>query len=188
MLKIYHPEELLVGVMWSGRDRLEFYKKDMDDTIVPKFVEGTPYYTNPQWIAGKPHYYLINFHWDDEITTSYCKNFYSDEWASILSYEHILRTEWFLKSKNIKYFMTGYGGDVFPHEYIMNDPDISYLHNLIDWDNWLEINNMDLWAQNTGLPYRKIDDHHPSTEMHKLFVDTVILPHLKKKGYYNGNS
>lgn len=186
-LKNYKPGELLVGIMWSSIDRLEVYKTNIDLEIT-KIVSGNPYYSNPQWIAGDSHYCILSPHYNDEFTKTYHKYFYSKEWASILSYEHILRVEWFLKSRNIKYFMTGYSKDVFPPNNLLKNPDINYLHNLIDWDNWLDVRDMDSWARNTGLAYRKRDDPHPSTEMHELFVNTVILPHLKKKGYINGNT
>lgn len=187
-LQTYSSDEIIVGVMWSGFDRLEIYNSN---PTIPyeKLKKSNPYYTNPQWVATPEisNYVLINPHWQDEYTTTFLKNYYDPVWAGILTLEHILRVQWFLSSNNIKYFMTGYAHNVFPYSYIKTTPDLKYLYNLINWDNWLIVRDMDKWAQMTGLSYSRPNDGHPSSEMHQLFVDTIIIPHLKTKGYINGN-
>ena len=178
-LKTYRPEELLVGIMWSGIDRFEFYKKELDIDI--QYLDVSPYYTNPQNVVGPYHYALVQPSWDDELSTIFYKNIYSDHWAAIVGYEHILRVQWFLKLKNIKYFMTGYSWDTYPQHGAENEPDVKFLLDLVDWDNWVPEKNMDKWARSTGLPYRLPDDYHPSTEMHQRYVDEHIIPHLKNR-------
>lgn len=179
-LKTYRPDEILVGIMWSGLDRFEFYNKDLDLEIT-KMAMGNPYYTNPQNIVGPNHYNVVYPTWEDELSKMFYKNIYSDDWGAIVGIEHILRTQWYLKLNNIKYFMTGYGSDSYPQRGVENTPDVKFLFDLIDWDEWVEERNMDNWAISTGLPYRE-GSNHPSTEMHKKYVHEHIIPHLKKKG------
>lgn len=186
-LKKYKPEELLVGIMWSGYDRHDFFLSNPPEDY--EVIEGSPYYKNPQWITSTNNskYYVTNKHWNDGLTEKYMKTFFDDHGSQLLTLEHILRTQWFLKFNNIKYFMTRYARDVMDMRIISSDPDTTALYELIDFDNFLEVDNMDVWAIETGLPYRIPGDQHPSTEMHQLYVDTVILPHLHKKGYINDN-
>lgn len=181
-LKTYKPEELLVGIMWSGTERTEFYKPQPDIEF-NKFYGGT-FYSNPQFVVGHPNYILVTEGWEDELSKMWYKNFYSKEHGIIIAYEHILRTEWFLKMHNIKYFMTGYSYDSYPVPGFKTEEDleVKFIMEQVDYDNWLSVRNMDDWCRKLGLPYRHKDDFHPSSAMHKRFVDEVIVPHLKMKG------
>lgn len=182
-LKTYKPEEILVGIMWSGLDRFEVYRKDLDDDftdIDPS--KCNPYYMNPQWVVGPRNYVIFNQLWEDGMSKNFYKNMYSPEWGAIVGYEHILRTQWFLKLNNIKYFMTGYSWDAYPEHGVEHESDVKFLLDIIDWNEWVPERNMDRWAKTTGLPYRENSGGHPSTEMHKKYVDEHIIPHLKNRG------
>ena len=61
----------------------------------------------------KPTHYIFNSHWHDELTTHYYEKFVNPNKALIETCEHILRTQWFLQSKGIKYFFSEYDHDVF---------------------------------------------------------------------------
>lgn len=180
-LKKYNSDELLVGIMWSGLDRFEFYNKNQD--LEFEKIEGSPYYCNPQNIVGPYNYYVTNQVWQDELSKIFYKNIYNAEYAALIGLEHILRTQWFLKLHNVKYFMTAYSWDAFPQNGSDNEPDVKFLLELIDWEEWLQVKNMDEWARATGMPYREDSGGHPSTDMHKKYVDEQIIPHLQKKGY-----
>lgn len=71
--------------------------------------------SNPVMLRNKerPSHYIMNTHWDDELTLTYFEHFVSPQKAIIETCEHILRTQWFLKDKGIKYFFTEYDHDVF---------------------------------------------------------------------------
>ena len=62
-----------------------------------------------------PTHYIMNPHWKDELTMRQFENFVSPEKAIIETCEHILRIQWFLKEKGIRYFMTEYDFDVFTY-------------------------------------------------------------------------
>ena len=71
--------------------------------------------SNPVIVRNKerPSHYILNSHWEDELTSTYFESFVNPQKAIIETCEHILRTQWFLKDKGIKYFFTEYDHDVF---------------------------------------------------------------------------
>mgnify|MGYP003638655458 FL=1 len=156
------PEDILVGIIWSGCDRMHYYSETPETyelathlPICPD-VEGIPKngadleHMNQFKNLGKlipaseeddfanhgknPHsstpitlrdpknngHYLLNAHWLDKKTVGFYSQYMNPAYAIMQTCEHILRTQWFLKSLNIKYFMSEYDFDVFtyigPHE------------------------------------------------------------------------
>jgi len=179
-LQIFKPEEILVGIMWSGRDRLEVYKPP--HPFEYQKIAGADNYCNPVRINEDYSYYIMNNHWDDELTKTYHKNFVTDIGASIQTIEHILRTQWFLQSLHIPYFMTEYNFDCLPrNDEIINHSDVKYLYDMIDKSAWLPIDNMWRYATDSGLPFARPPDPHPSTAHHELFVREVLLPWIYRK-------
>ena len=182
-LKIYKPEELLVGIMWSGRDRQEVYNTDPNfpHHDLQSSSEG---YRNPVRVADEYNFYLMNAHWDDDATSNYIKNYYDEIGAYLISLEHILRTQRFLKQHKIPYFMTEYSIDCLPTRdtRISNHSDISYLLDMIDTDEWIEVDNMWQYAVDSGIPFARPPDPHPSTEHHFKFTRDKIMVHLHKRG------
>lgn len=199
-LEKYNTDEILVGIMWSGMNRHAFYLTKQPPSY-NKIATENSYYQNPQWIANPQRkcHYLIGTHWDDDLSKTYIKTFYDNIGSQIETIEHILRVQWFLKLNNIKYFMTCYSTDVLVPYLFSKNKDALHLYNLIDKNHFLKYNlleynsnetaeNMNTWSQKTGLPYRDKNDIHPSTDMHQLLVDSIILPHLREKGYIYGNT
>lgn len=179
-LQIYNPEEILVGVMWSGHDRIDIYS-DQQNLDYNK-ITGADSYCNPVRINKDYSHYLINFHWADELTLTYLKYFYNEIGSYISTIEHILRTQWFLKSVNIPYFMTEYSFDCLPRsENQKNHSELKYLLDMIDTSYWLPVDNMWRYSINTGIKFPKEDDNHPSTEHHEMFTRDIILPWLLRK-------
>jgi len=167
----HKPEDILVGVMWSGTDRQSHYSPNFDhnwtrvnvmgpdkedflkrerrpnNELAPPFFdlqdpklssmheEGRRYHllnqTHQQWYNStnplvirnftNPSHYIFNAHWNDEMTSHYYERFVNPDKALLETCEHILRTQWFLQSKGIKYFFTEYDWDCFsyggPHGY-----------------------------------------------------------------------
>ena len=112
----------------------------------------------------------------------YLKYFYNEIGSYISTIEHILRTQWFLKSVNIPYFMTEYSFDCLPRsENQKNHSELKYLLDMIDREYWLPVDNMWKYSINTGAKFPKEDDHHPGTEHHEMFTRDVILPWLLRK-------
>jgi hypothetical protein len=178
-LKKYKPEEILVGIMWSGADRHEFYSTDTTvDTN--RFGDGISVESeNPVRItSNNRNFYLLNNHWDNVSTKTYFKYFYDDIGSKIYTIEHILRTQWFLKLTGINYFMMTYGADAMPSKDEQLHPDIKPLYDMVDFANFVDAPPMSTWTKKSKDPS---SDGHPNTMQHKVFTQIFIIPHLKKK-------
>jgi hypothetical protein len=188
-LEKYKPEEILVGVMWSGFDRREIYSRKSLTCNKIDYGPTNSNYANPLNVIDTKNrnYYIINKHWNDELTSNFMQYAYIPEDSLMITLEHILRVQTFLKLHNIKYFMSEYDYDcldIYPYrkELISKDKELSFLHNQIDKSNWLPINNLYEWSKyESGFDFARPPDPHPSTEQHQAFVDRVIVPYLLDK-------
>lgn len=225
LLKTHKPEDLLVGIMWSGCDRhlatireseriynkatrLMLPESYSELESVKQWRERKNYYQSPTRIASDEYnFYTLNCHWHDELTINYYNRFVDPLSSLIKTCENILRTEWFLKKHNIKYFMCAYDYDTFFYagipnpnigygydldcpalqvnsnkEYdLIDHPDVKYLYDMIDKKYWLPITDLGHWARNVSkFDFRDPTDPHPSTEQHIDFTNRIILPFLEK--------
>lgn len=176
-LKTYVPQDILVGIMWSGYDR-----RDMFTTTEPHDIKRIDdkgeQYSNPVRIAGDRNFYLTHNYWKDPITTKYLNQ---TEDALLITLEHMLRTQWFLEKHNVKYFMTEFHPLCLDKELIESDKDLKFLYSQINLDHWLPISNCYDWVKDeSGFTFDR-EDPHPSTNQHKAFVDRVIVPFLLGK-------
>lgn len=184
-MKTWPSNELLVGVMWSGSSRHDVFQYRTD---VHNFT--TRHTNNPiGFVENNKNWIIMNHHWKDQYSTNYYKNYHDEIGSRITTLEHILRTQWFLKNHNIKYFMSVFAPSSLPYEEEKNDPNIKHLYDLVDWNTFLPVKSCMEWCVNeSGLtsgddPQLDLWARHPSKEQHKKFTDTVIMPHLKNKGY-----
>lgn len=182
----YKPENLLVGVMWSGVSRksvylthepISYYRWDEH-----KYYNW--YYSQPCSVGAENNHYLMHPGWNDKLSQTYYRSYFDDIGLYVNTIENILRVQWFLKLHKVKYFFTTYNYDSLdgePYEKYNNHPDVKYLRDQIDFTNVLPISNMYEWGIKQGMKF----DHsaHPTPEISSAFVDQVILPHLKSKGY-----
>ena len=141
---------------------------------------------NPTNVANKNNWVILNHHWTTTLfpyAEQYYKYFYDPIGSRIYTYEHILRTQWFLKLHGIKYFMSTYTGEVFP-EYEQENTDVSYLLAQIDREKFLPVIGEYEWCRDySGLLFPANGGIHPSQAQHKLFVEQVVWPFLKTKNY-----
>lgn len=184
-LKTSSPDELLVGVMWSGSNRYEVYKSDVE--LYDCHTTGTK---NPTgFVQDRKNWILMNHHWKDELSSNYYKVFHDEIGSYIKTYENILKIQWFLSSHRIKYFMSTFAPSSLPEEEFKDHPSLRYLNDLIDWSHFLPVKSCIEWCvSESGLP--GLNDsrfslyaRHPSEQQHNAFSERVIIPHLKNKGY-----
>jgi hypothetical protein len=190
-LEKYKPEEILVGVIWSGFDRRDIYSRESLDCTRIEYGFNADNYANPVKIIDPKNrnHYIINKHWDDYLTVNFMKYAYTDEDSIMITLEHMLRVQTFLKLHNIKYFMAEYDYDCLGNynlslqkDLINDDKELSFLYNQIDKSYWLPINNLYEWAKyESGFDFARPPDPHPSTEQHKAFVDKIVIPYLLDK-------
>lgn len=181
-LKNNKSSDILVGVMWSGPARYDFYNEGSEYKNTKPVI-----YTieNPTGFVNETKNWIVYNHlWDDNITpncATYYKKFYDPIYGQITTIEHVLRTQWFLEKHNIKYFMSTYKSEVFSSEFI-NHPEVEYLYKQIDFDKFLPIIGQLEWCmEHTDLELPK--NRHPSSEQNKKFTDEIIIPFLKQKEY-----
>ena len=171
-------DDLLVGVMWSGPDRHDFYVQRNPEVLASdrrmenptRFVKG-----------GSGAWAITNHHWETDLDKLYYTKFHTYHGALIYTLEHILRTQWFLTQHGIRYFMTTYTGEVLP-DIAKTHRDMQHLYNLIDTGVFLPVVGEYEWCRDySGLEFPVPDDNHPGTDQHRLFVEQVVLPFLKER-------
>ena len=175
-----NANDLLVGVIWSGPDRHDFYinsKKALESTEQWQINPTSVVPESPgSWI-------ILNPWWDLNDSKIYYETFHDSIGQLVYTYEHILRTQWFLEKHNIKYFMSTHTSEVFPQRRL-NHPELLYLYNMIDHSKFLPVEGIYEWCRDfSGLEFPTKGDLHPSSEHHGLFTQEVIIPFLKEKNY-----
>lgn len=183
-----HKEQLIVGIMWTSPDRHEVL---LPARQLPKNIDfgaavpGEDKFYNPyNWIDNSVVKWLIlNKLSNTQISREFYSNVHNEWLSQLLTVEHILRVQWFLKLHNIRYFMSTYTDQVLFSQYC-NHPDVKYLYDQIDFDHFLPVDGEYEWCRDhSGLEFPVKGDQHPSSEQHKLFTEQVILPFLKQKDY-----
>lgn len=177
-LKNNDASNLLVGIMWSGLDRHDYFTQNFNigklnwQENPTKFVKDSA----GAWV-------ILNPWWDIPPANLYYSKFYDRIGHCVYTCEHILRTQWFLKSHNIKYFMSTYTSEVFP-DIMKTHSELDYLYNQIDFSNFLPVVGEYEWCKDSSnFSFPSPPDQHPGTEQHKEFTDQVIIPFLKNKNY-----
>tara|TARA_B100000949_G_scaffold82508_1_gene73870 strand:+ start:2299 stop:3033 length:735 start_codon:yes stop_codon:yes gene_type:complete len=178
---------LLVMVMWSHPSRHEFYDSNQSNLTYHKYSANfIPGVTNGSW--G-----IINKGWQrhtrrqrglarhDTITIEKCKAFYKstyDEvYMEILTLEHILRLQTYLKFNKINYVFMKYTDQVFAFE---DNPECSWLYRQLDFDNFIEQSCFEWCRDHSGIDMPTEQDIHPSTQQHERYAHDVIVPHLAR--------
>jgi len=178
-LKTTPAENILVGIMWSGPDRYDFFKEDF------KFDHNLGWMENPTSFVNKlkKNWVILNHGWKNDISDQYYKNFHSFIGHTIYTCEHILRVQWFLKLHNIRYFMSAYTSEVMHNEYILH-PEVKFLYDQIDQTQFLPVTGEYEWCRDfSSIPFDDPKDFHPNKEQHQEFTNQVIIPFLKNKNY-----
>lgn len=192
-LESYNPEDILVGVMWSNRNRFDYRCED-PNLLSWGEVNKHRWTTNPRSIVNNvPKQWVMgNHHWDSIEFSTYYKFYYSDIGAAIISLEHILRTQYFLKNKGIKYFFTNFiDNNIIPEKEKFNI-ELKYLIDELDENYYLPVTSEHRWlVLNSKDKEQFIKDHkhgtnswiHPKSQHHEEFVNEVIYPWIQEKGY-----
>lgn len=185
LLEIKKPEDIVVGIMWSGFDRHEFY---VDHHMSMENING--WVQNPTSILnGNNNWVITNIHWKNTHAKIWYENLHTNVGAMITTIENILRTQWFLEKHNIKYFMSSYL-DIFNYSganHIVNHPEVKYLFDMIDFSKFLPVEGCHEWVKKH---YEKTGGFnppngngvigiHPTPFGHQRFSEEVIIPFIK---------
>lgn len=171
-LQTYNSQNIFVGIMWSGIDRIFHYNLPPDERSTTSYLYSV---ATPSWYNSTHHPAVVNF--------------YNDVAKYIMTLENILRTQWFLQQHKIKYVMTMFSDSVLPPKDLSLHPEIKYLLDMIDFSNWACTTGQVEWCRDySGYPFPIRNDPHPGTDQHREFFNQKILPFLKEKSYIDCNA
>jgi len=138
-LRKYSPDEILVGVMWSGTDRAEYHTHDGSNVNHWGFSEIDPNVKNPtNVVKGHNNWRIMNHHWDNKESLIYYENFHTVVYGMVLTIEHILRVQWYLKNLGIDYFMSTYM-DILGDKNLVENREVNHLFKMINFDTFLPV-------------------------------------------------
>jgi len=172
----------LVGVMWSGVNRHEYYTENTEDVKTWGFFGKDDHsIKNPtDVIDGKYNWRVLNVGWNSKEVKLYYENFHNDVSSMVYTLEHILRVQWYLDSLGIDYFMSTYM-DLFKWSHLKYHPEITPLFSKINFDKFLPVKGCMEWVRENyiedGMPSHR-DHEHPTSFGHEKFTEDVIIPHL----------
>lgn len=197
-LKTHKSEDILVGVMWSGSNRHDYYCQNSNELNFVRDKIDNGWIENPTSFVKqtKKNWVILNINWNDNNTEAetYYRMFHSEIGSSIYSIEHVLRTQYFLQHNKIKYFFTDFTDENIVNNYLIGHPEINYLYKLIDRDYYLPVSSEFSWVRkNTKFSHLWNDPtlkywEHPTSEMHQEFAEQVIYPWLLEKKFIDAQN
>lgn len=181
-LKSFDHSDILVGIVWSGKNRKELYQSNIDYSSISHTNVSNPH----GFIDTEKNWVTVNHHWDDFYSKEFYKHFHDDVESDIITLEHILRTQWFLEKYKINYFMSTFAPGVLPSQ---TNKSTQHLVDLIDFSKFLKVKSVMEWCvEDSGLPISDDDKKlgrdayssmHPTKEHSKKFAEEVILPFIR---------
>lgn len=180
-IKRYKPNDIMVGVMWSGIDRSDRYIDGGDMYVGPPFTPESP----TAVIADRKNWRIMNPHWaTSEDCNQWYKIFNNSVSSMVYTLEHILRTQWYLEKLGINYFMTSYM-DIWEHK---THAEVAYLWDIVNWDKFLPVKGCYEWVKENYpiegfLPPNETGwvDQHPTKLGQERFANQVIIPFIQGK-------
>jgi len=170
------PEQILVGVEWSGVNREDYiYNSEWKNVSFPVYLDFYGFmkkYFNSLFNKNK----ILN-----AITDTHERIFFEKYWdpenSLVKSLQNILLVQYFLEKHNIKYFMF-YMSDWATGHTSKDSTRVKNLNALVNQDMWLPCEGMFEWCfkDKEKIP---LMDYHPSSEQHLEFTEQIILPWLK---------
>ena len=188
LLKDKNPDDIFVIVSWSGLQRRAILVNNETTKMHYQFKDQ--HYLDEESMYGNPIGSWQSF--DEEHL-----KIFTEEQNIIISLEHIIRTQDFLRVNNIDYkffgfnnlfanldeenFLTGGRGTRIDKKY----PNTSYLFDIMDWDKWWfhnEFGGLADWIVDNveaGFDGEDKNTGHPLSSAQKLFTERVVLNWIK---------
>lgn len=188
----YKPEEILVGIMWSGPDRHDIYF----ETLSSQLENNDHWRFNPTHVVENDSggWLIMNSHWTEKTNKIYYNHVHDYVHQRVLTIEKILWVQNYLNSLGIKYFMTDFMTDQYMESDYVN-PNIAWVQEMVDKSKWLPVKSMHDWCytiwSDSDFPTFsvtlqdgttvEVHDTHPQPEMHLQFVKEIVLPFIKEQ-------
>jgi hypothetical protein len=171
-------DTIFAAVMWSGPDRHDYYTRSN-----PGFLGNMHGWSrNPVQFtdSGEGAWVIFNPQWEMQNCQTWYQHFHDDVGAVIATLEHMLRTQWYLKTAGIPYIMSTYMTTVLP-DWCCTHPDTQHLWNMLDHDSFVPVLGMWEWCkEHTDIEFRP-GDYHPTLDHHEAFVEQVMWPFVKER-------
>lgn len=207
LLRDNKPEDIFVGIMWTGTDRRAFYlDKDHDEKTDKDWIDSHSWIDEDGEGVWKPLNIAHAFE-DHTKSTSmeriYYNNIHTINGATSDTLHMINYVQNYLQRLGIRYFMTTswnifddmvtfnepyyrgqpeiYGDKTLSVSPRLNQNDLKWIRDLIDWNKFIPTEGMWEWLQST-YPSRDPhqNSHHPTEEENKLFTEKMIAPFINK--------
>lgn len=171
-------KNIFVTVMWSGADRHDYYTR-----ADPGFTGNMHGWSrNPvRFVSGgEGSWIMFNPQWQMKNCATWYQEYHDDVGAVISTLEHILRTQWYLKTSGIQYIMSTYMATVLP-DWCRTHPDTRHLWNMLDHNSFVPVSGMWEWCkEHTNIEFRP-GDYHPTPDHHTAFVEQIMWPFVKER-------
>lgn len=187
-----NPADILVGIMWSGAERKDFYSS----TVPYQFpINENGWLRNPEHFVESEQeqggWVIMSPGWLHHYSKIWYTEFSDQVGSHINTYERIHWTQCYLKTVGVKYFMGTYMSNVVnfmnhdgqrPEQaYCANcrkDPNIEWLHNSIEWQHFLPVPSYSEWCAHNFSDFQDFNDH-PNDRNAQEFNNRVIVPFVK---------
>jgi hypothetical protein len=192
------PEEILVGIMWSGSNRHDSFIEKINLSEIDKHKEICGWIRNPEIFVDNARggWVIMNPWWNEKHNKAYYSAIHDNLGGLINTYEKILWVQNYLKNLGVNYFMSAYHPDTYTQYSHEEDNNITWLKEQVDSSYWLPIKTMHEWVtakwaddhferywyidKERNIEYLNVDTH-PTRKMHIEFTETIILPFLQSK-------
>lgn len=200
-LKGFNRDDIIVGIMWSGINRHSIYKNNA------RFVGNIDGWSeNPTHVfPGEKNWIILNSHWKIPEATNWYRYVHDEKGAIVQTLENILRVQWYLKSRGVRYFMTTFT-DIFctdlgnetslcsleikqQNRFIIEScKEIMFLLDMVDFSKFLPVPGCYEWVyenyrDNGGFNSPDSSGYvgiHPTSKGHESFSKEIIIPFINE--------
>lgn len=96
LLETYKSDEILVGIMWSGIDRYDYYTDSKEKVSWGWAIKNNSVENPTNITENNYNWRIMNAHWDNFESKLYYENFHHNISSMLFTVEHILRIQWHL--------------------------------------------------------------------------------------------
>lgn len=174
-----HCKEILVGIVWSGIDRREFFTTD-SARIESACTQGDSWPTPLAAESNHGSWQMLNAVFPSDFAQNWYTQYHNETESAILFYERVHWTQCYLKSLGIDTFMSVYTNYVMDTEFDQN-PNVTWIKDQIDRSVFLPVRSLydTFEPEGDGSIYGVM--HHPDAAQSENFAINHVLPFVKQK-------
>lgn len=170
-------ESMLVGVVWSGVDRMEFFHDPSTEYqyISESLHEGIDFLQD----SDHGRWELANAVFGTSRSDLWYEKFHNDVGSVIRTYEKMHWVQCFLEKHNINYFMSTYTNYVLEHGFDDNEY-VKWIRDSINYDRFLPVRSLHETFNPSadGSIYGVMD--HPNAQQSRDFALNHVVPFVEQ--------